>query len=178
MIDVHGVGYECEAPLSCFFELPEVGQPVIVFTHFHVREDQQSLFAFLTETDRQVFRDLIKINGVGAKMALGILSGMTRSELVQTVQAGDLAALTRLPGIGKKTAERLLIELRDRLDVSDVSNVAPGTSTGSKNATQEATEALISLGYKPQDASRMLSGLSADLSTEEMIREALRGQAG
>lgn len=176
MIDVHGVGYEMEAPLSTFFDLPEIGEQVVVFTHFHVREDLQSLFAFASEADRQVFRDLIRVNGVGAKMALAILSGMTASELAHSVHAGDVAALTRLPGIGKKTAERLLIELRDRLDVTCLASAdSSAPQPVKKDHHQEATEALIALGYKPQEASRMLATASPDLTTEELIREALKG---
>ncbi len=171
LIDVHGVGYEVEAPMSTFYNLPEAGAEVTLFTHLVVREDAQVLFGFGSEAERRFFRSLIKVNGVGPKLALTILSGISVEGFVRCVQENDTAALTRLPGIGKKTAERLVVEMRDRLD-----DVSASTTAGSAHPRDEALSALVSLGYKPQEASHMLRGIKEqDLSSEELIRRALQG---
>lgn len=181
LVDVGGVGYELQSPMSTIFELPEVGQKVTLVTHFHVREDAQILFAFLTEAERSLFRMLLKVNGIGAKMALAVLSGMNPQEFRQCILNGDQASLTRVPGIGKKTAERLIVEMRDRLEKADelsVSATASATSTDvvRDSPVTEATQALVALGYKPQDASRMVARHAADgLASDELIRLALKG---
>jgi Holliday junction DNA helicase RuvA len=179
LLDVGGVGYELEAPMSTFYELPAVGEYVALFTHLVVRDDAHILFAFATETERSLFRSLLKVNGVGAKMALAILSGMSADEFGACVRAQDSAALTRLPGVGKKTAERLIVEMRDRLDPGrDFGSVAPKATGGpvaAGDAVADAVGALIALGYKAPDASRMVRAVETqDLSSEEIIRAALQ----
>lgn len=173
LIDVHGVGYEVEAPMSTFYNLPEAGGEITLFTHLVVREDAQVLFAFGSEAERRFFRSLIKVNGVGPKLALTILSGISVDGFVRCVRENDAAALTRLPGIGKKTAERLVVEMRDRLDDAG----APASMTGiPSHPRDEALSALVSLGYKPQEASHMLQAIKeTGLSSEELIRRALQG---
>jgi len=173
LVDVHGVGYEVEAPMSTFYNLPEAGGEVTLFTHLVVREDAQVLFAFGSEAERRFFRSLIKVNGVGPKLALTILSGISVDGFVRCVRENDAAALTRLPGIGKKTAERLVVEMRDRLDDAG----APASLTGvMSHPRDEALSALVSLGYKPQEASHMLQAIKeTGLSSEELIRRALQG---
>lgn len=173
LIDVHGVGYEVEAPMSTFYNLPEAGLEITLFTHLVVREDAHVLFAFGSEAERRFFRSLIRVNGVGPKLALTILSGISVEGFVRCVQENDTAALTRLPGIGKKTAERLVVEMRDRLDDA----AAPGAASGVvAHPRDEALGALVSLGYKPQEATHMLQAIKeAGLSSEELIRRALQG---
>lgn len=173
LIEVHGVGYEVEAPMSTFYDLPDAGAEVTLFTHLVVREDAQVLFGFGTEAERRFFRSLIRVNGVGPKLALTILSGISVDGFVRCVRENDTAALTRLPGIGKKTAERLVVEMRDRLDETGV----PASALGAKaNPRDEALGALISLGYKPQEAGAMLQAIKeTGLSSEELIRRALQG---
>ena len=181
VIDVQGVGYELEAPMSTFYNLPGVGEKVKLFTHLIVREDAHILFGFSAEGERRMFRELLKVNGVGAKMALGILSGMSADEFSSCVQNDDTAALVRLPGIGKKTAERLIVEMRDRLQKLEgltSAAVAPA-AVGSRPETpiSDAVSALTALGYKPQDASRMVRAVETEgLSSEEIIRAALKGE--
>ncbi len=184
MLDVGGVGYELEAPMSTFYELPELGEKVTLHTHLVVREDAQLLYGFYHEADRALFRTLIKVNGVGAKLALTILSGMSAQVLIQCVADNDAAALVRLPGIGKKTAERLLIELRDRIKKIDISASSTGVPAHELAAAKvvvanspisDAVSALVTLGYKPQEASRMVNGVKAEgLPSEELIRLALQ----
>jgi Holliday junction DNA helicase RuvA len=180
LIDVGGVGYEVEAPMTTIYKLPELHEEVTLYTHLHVREDAQLLFAFGEERDRQLFRTLIKVNGVGAKMALTILSGMEADEFAQCIADGDAARLTRLPGVGKKTAERLIIEMRDRLkDWQSSQKSGPGSVDRSikmnVEPSDEAVSALISLGYKPQEASKyVLAVVADDMSSEDIIREALK----
>ena len=180
MMDVQGVGYEVEAPMTTFYDLPAVGEPVTLFTHLAVREDAHTLYGFIRQSDRSLFRTLIKVNGVGAKLALTILSGMEASHFAACVQAGDTAALVKLPGVGKKTAERLVVEMRDRLadwsGPADTASGAPRTAAPDvADPVEEAVSALIALGYKPQDASRMVRAVDAtDLATEEIIRAALQ----
>lgn len=179
MLEVQGVGYELEAPMSTFYNLPEQGKPVILFTHLAVRDDAHVLYGFASESERSLFRTLLRISGVGAKMALAILSGMSADEFARCVQREDMAALVRLPGVGKKTAERLIVEMRDRLDklqtaVSD-SGMAPGPAKLPETPESDAVGALIALGYKPSEASRMVRTVeSNDLSSEQIIRAALK----
>ena len=179
LLDVQGVGYEVEAPMTTFYDLPAVGENVTLFTHLAVREDAHTLYGFSQASDRHLFRTLIKVNGVGAKLALTILSGMPAGEFAVCVQAGDTASLVKLPGVGKKTAERLVVEMRDKL--SDWGS-APGVASGGAgaradvaNPVEEAVSALIALGYKAPDASRMVRATDTQgLTTEEIIRAALQ----
>lgn len=178
LVEVQGVGYEIEAPMTTFYDLPEIGQPVKLFTHLSVREDAHTLYGFSKTSDRALFRNLIKVNGVGAKLALTILSGMDANNFAACVQAGDSAALVKLPGIGKKTAERLIIEMRDRITETSLGPVttASGQTQVTANPVEEAVSALIALGYKAPDASSMVRGIDCqDLATEEIIRHALQG---
>ena len=165
MVEVNGVGYELEAPMSTFYQLPALGQPVTLVTHLAIRDDAHVLYGFFLEGERALFRSLLKVSGVGAKMALAILSGMTVDEFARCVQAADSAALVRLPGIGKRTAERLIVEMRDRLQGVAATPTPGRTSVSSgtqPNAATEATEALVALGYKPADASRMVQAVAAE----------------
>ncbi len=171
LLDVNGVGYEVEAPMSTIYNLPECGQTVTLHTHLHVREDAQILYGFSAESERQTFRQLIKVNGIGAKMALAVLSGMNPDEFRTVIETGDRDRLTRVPGIGKKTAERLLVELRDRTSLLDdwVSSGAPPDAQG------EAVEALIALGYSANEAKRLIKLIhDPALSAEDLIRQALK----
>ncbi len=184
MIDVGGVGYELEAPLSTFYDLPDVGTQVSLFTHLVVREDAHLLYGFAREAERRLFRVLLKVSGVGPRMALAILSGMTADDFARCIESDDVTALTRLPGIGKKTAQRLIVEMRDRLADGDLhatlGAAAPaGTDqTAGEDAVSDATSALIALGYKPAEASRMVRPLAQEgLSTEDLIRRALQATA-
>ncbi|MCP4044208.1 MAG: Holliday junction branch migration protein RuvA [Gammaproteobacteria bacterium] len=178
LLDVQGVGYEVEVPMTTFYDLPAVGEKLVLHIHHVVREDAQMLYGFLRELDRGLFRLLIKVNGVGPKLALAILSGMNAAEFSQCIQIGDSAALTRLPGIGKRTAERLIIEMRDRLDGgeatgADVSTAPSGAALEDPRA--EAVNALVALGYKPLDASKKVRAVAeAGMACEEIIRRALR----
>jgi len=177
VIDVAGVGYEVEAPLSVFYDLPETGQPVVILTHLSVKEDSHTLYGFSSEAERTLFRQLLKISGIGAKLALTILSGASGEELARYVAERDTAALTRLPGIGKKTAERIIIELRDKLgDLPDALSAGPaGGKVAGGSALGEATNALIALGYKPQEAGRMARSVAEpEMSVEQIIRHALQ----
>jgi Holliday junction DNA helicase RuvA len=177
VIDVAGVAYEVEAPLSVFYDLPELGNPLILLTHLQIKEDGHNLFGFASESQRTLFRQLLKISGIGAKLALAILSGSSPDELARFVREGDTAALTRLPGIGKKTAERIIIELRDKLDHLPLSPALPGGGTGvvAGNAASEANHALASLGFKPQEASRLVRLVAKpEMTAEEIIRLALQ----
>ena len=180
LLDVNGVGYELEAPMTTFYDLPATGSEVILFTHLVVREDAHTLFAFGRVEDRSLFRALIKVNGVGAKLALTILSGMDATAFVRCVQEKDSASLVRLPGVGKKTAERLIVEMADRLDDWQPAAVverdgAPAAVETVANPVEEAVGALIALGYKPPEASRMVRAVETrDLPAEEIIRLALQ----
>jgi Holliday junction DNA helicase RuvA len=171
-LDVGGVGYELEAPMSTFYRLPDAGQPLSLVTHLVVREDAHSLYGFFTEAERSLFRSLLKISGVGPRIALGVLSGMSVEGFYQCVRDKELASLIRIPGVGRKTAERLLMEMADRLPGLGVDvAVLPVRST----AASEAHGALLALGYKPGEIVRMLKDLDGGrLSTEELIREALK----
>ena len=183
MIDVHDVGYEVQAPMSTFYQLPELDHPVVLLIHMVVREDAQLLYGFYSESERLLFKSLIKVNGVGPKLALTILSGISADEFVQVIKNNDESGLIRLPGIGKKTAQRLIVEMRDRLD--DWKNDSPdsmgNTSTESENLIseqdmiREAVSAMIALGYKPAEASKMISQLDVqDQSSEMLIKQALK----
>ena len=184
VLDVQGVGYELEAPMSTFYDLPAVGQQVALFTHLMVRDDAHVLYGFSKDAERDMFRSLLRVNGVGAKMALAILSGMSGKEFARCVQENDTASLVRLPGIGKKTAERLIIEMRDRLGSVDTLVVGDNRSAAASEQARrpspvaDAVGALVALGYKPQEASRMVRGVdAAELSSEEIIRAALKAVA-
>jgi Holliday junction DNA helicase RuvA len=179
LLDVQGVGYEVEAPMTTFYDLPPVGESVALFTHLAVREDAHTLYGFGKASDRSLFRSLIKVNGVGARLALTILSGMQASEFVLCVQAGDTAALVKLPGVGKKTAERLVVEMRDKLTDWGGGGVAGGLAATARpdvvNPVEEAVSALMALGYKAHEASRLVRAIDArNLSTEDIIRAALQ----
>lgn len=176
LIDVGGVGYEVEAPMSTLYELGDTGRDVVVHTHLSVREDAQQLFGFATLGERDLFRVLIRINGVGGKLALAILSTIPAAEFTRVVEEGDVTALTRVPGIGKKTAERLVVEMRGRTDAL-MAPASGDASAGSRpqDAATEATDALIALGYKPAEAGRMVQkAAGADMDSEAIIRAALR----
>lgn len=178
LVDVNGVGYELEAPMSTFYGLPAVGEPVSLFTHLVVREDAHILFGFGTDGERRLFRGLLKVSGVGPKIALGILSGASVEDFLRIVEAEDTAMLTRIPGIGRKTAERVIIEMRD-----SVHKLAPPAAAGGAAPDEaaalspqgEAFAALLALGYKPPEVTRLLKAADEPgLSTTEMIRRALK----
>lgn len=184
LVEAAGIGYEVQASMTTFYRLPEVGQEIILYTHLVVREDAHLLFGFADQRERALFRTLIKVNGVGPKLALTILSSIDADDFVRCVQLQDSASLTRLPGIGKKTAERLIIEMRDRLTSWDgvpqeiVAMINPGTASNSRSAIQDAVSALVTLGYRPQEASRAVALVeNQELSREELIRLALKGLA-
>ena len=183
LLDVQGVGYELEASMSTFYNLPECGENIILHTHLVVREDAQLLYGFFSLTERLMFRNLIKISGVGPKLALTILSGMNAEDFTRCILEEDSKTLTKLPGVGKKTAERLVIELKDRLQKDDSIKLPGVTDTGraalerQANPVNDAVSALISLGYKAQQASQMVRDLDVeDKSTEDIIRAALQGR--
>lgn len=174
MIDVGGVGYELEAPMSTFYDLPEVGREVTLFTHHAVKEDSVALYGFKSEIERRLFRDVQKVTGIGAKIALAILSGASVDDFARLVQTGDVVALTRIPGIGKKTAERIVVELRDR--AADFTG-GPASIVGKgvpNDPVAEASVALQQLGYKPAEITRMLKEGAAGDSAEDIIRKALK----
>jgi len=184
LIDVHGVGYELLASMNTCYQLPEVGQSVILYTHLVVREDAQLLYGFYEVQERTLFKALIKASGVGPKTALAILSSMDPKKFASCITQEDLASLVRIPGIGKKTAERLIVEMRDRLSDWEMAGevvTAQGHSpsiTAEHAVTKDAISALVTLGYKPQEASRAIGKISQkELSTEALIREALRNMA-
>ncbi|WP_028919155.1 Holliday junction branch migration protein RuvA [Pseudoxanthomonas suwonensis] len=174
VIDVNGVGYELEAPMSTFYDLPELGREVSLFTHYAQKEDSVSLYGFLRESERRLFRDVQKVSGIGAKIALAVLSGVSVDEFARLVQAGDVTALTRIPGIGKKTAERMVVELRDR-----AADLAGGGSSGmpapAGDPVADAATALQQLGYKPAEAARMArDGAAPGDDAAAIIRKALQ----
>lgn len=173
VVDVAGIGYEVEAPMTTFYELPEVGAPLTLVTHLHVREDAHVLYGFSNESERELFRSLLKVSGVGARIALAVLSGMSVEGFYHCVRNKDLASLTRVPGIGRKTGERLLLEMADRLPERRAGAAAGGD--GASGPEGEARDALVALGYKPAEVTKMLDRLDTSaLPTEELIREALR----
>jgi Holliday junction DNA helicase RuvA len=180
MLDVNGVGYEIDAPLSTFYHLPDVGKEITLFTHFVVREDAHHLYGFFSRDERSLFRTLLKVNGVGPRLALTILSSIESSEFIRCVINNDTDSLVRIPGIGKKTAERLMIEMRDKVSSLNVSATLPSDASGNKTPqrnqiSQDAVSALIALGYKPQEASRAIAKVDEPgMTSEEIIRRALR----
>lgn len=180
LIDVQGVGYELEASMSTFYNLPECGEVVTLHTHMVVREDAQLLYGFFSSAERLMFRTLIKISGVGPKLALTILSGMSADDFSRCILEGDSKALTQLPGVGKKTAERLVVELKDRLAKDDSIKLsgAPEKIERRTSPVNDAVSALISLGYKSQQASQMIREMDVEgKSTADIIRSALQGSA-
>lgn len=178
LIEVAGVGYELEAPMSTFYDLPAVGSEVILHTHFLVRDDAQTLYGFARESERALFRQLLRVTGVGAKLGLAILSGMDAEAFGRAIEQEDVTALMRLPGIGRRTAERLILELRDRLDqLPAVGRAAVDRAAPVAVATpaEDAVSALVALGYRPPDAQRMVRAVdAAGLSSEALIRAALK----
>ena len=176
MVDVHGVGYELEAPMSTVFDLPEVGREVVLFTHYAQKEDSVSLYGFLRESERRLFREVQKVSGIGAKIALAVLSGASVDEFARLVQTGDVAALTRIPGIGKKTAERIVVELRDR--AAELGGVGGPIAKGQPIPADPQSEAVIALqqlGYKPAEAAKMAKdAFEAGDTAEAVIRKALK----
>lgn len=182
LIDVNGVAYELNAPMTTFYDLPATGEAVTLHTHLVVRDDAHLLYGFSRESQRRLFRSLLKVSGVGPRVALAILSGLTVDEFVSCITTEDVARITRVPGIGRKTAERLIVEMRDK--VQTIEGAASGaipvdTGKGSMNPVGEAVSALMALGYKPNEASRLVRTVESDgLDTEEIIRQALRSAAG
>jgi len=177
MLDVNGVGYEIEAPMSTFYELPAVGERIILFTHLMIRDDAHVLYAFYQEQERLLFRTLLKISGVGGKMALAILSGMNAGEFSLCIQNEDVTALVRIPGVGKKTAQRLIIEMKDKLVVtgSALTSSAAAPAAVQESPSSEAISALVALGYRPVEANRLVKAVEVEgLSSEELIRAALQ----
>lgn len=183
VVDVQGVGYEIDAPMSTFYQLPEVGQEVNLFTHYVVREDAHLLFGFYTQAERHLFRTLLKVNGVGPRLALTVLSSATPEMFVQSILNNDTASLVRLPGVGKKTAERLVVEMRDKLSGWTQAKTGEGATLAKHDdprhqVVQDAVAALMSLGYKQQEANRFVTKSDDGVSgSEELIRRALREMA-
>jgi Holliday junction DNA helicase RuvA len=176
-VEVGGLGYELEAPMSTFFHLPAVGEEVKLLTHLVVREDAHVLYGFASEDERRLFRSLIKVSGVGPKIALALLSGISVAAFAECIQREDIAALTRVPGVGRKTAERLIVELRDRLAAAGATGPT-GIRAAGATAESEAYNALVALGYRPAEATRLLKAVGPGThSTEDLIRRALQGAA-
>ena len=176
IIECNGVGYDVETPMSTFFELPAVGDELFLYTHLLVREDAQILYGFATDNERVLFRTLLKVRGVGARIGLAVLSAMSVTDFNRCIEYEDTAALSKIPGIGKKTAERLIIEMRDRIDKIIGSNAA--MVTVAQGPKSEAVDALVALGYKPAEVNRLIAKLDVDgQSTENIIRLALRQAA-
>ncbi len=182
LIDVNGVGYELESPMTTFYDLPAIGEAVTLHTHLVVRDDAHLLYGFSRENQRWLFRSLLKVSGVGPRVALAILSGLTTEEFASCVTTEDVARITRVPGIGRKTAERLIVEMRDKVQLEE--GVIRGANTAkagevSLNPVGEAVSALMALGYKANEASRLVRTVAGDgLNTEEIIRQALKSAAG
>lgn len=180
LVEVGGIGYEVEAPMSTIYDLPGIGKEVILLTHHAVKEDSVTLYGFLHESERALFRNLLKVSGIGAKIALAVLSGVSTDHFARLVHAGDVVALTKIPGIGKKTAERIVVELRDRLDgLSGVPGASMRAAGAPLDAAGEATVALQQLGYKPVEVTRLVQKVAAEGDTAEaIIRKALRAALG
>ena len=185
LLEVSGVGYELQLPMTCFYELPSLGEEVILYTHFVVREDAQLLYGFNNRRERSLFRELLKANGVGPKLALAILSGMSANQVVSAIEREDISSLIKLPGVGKKTAERLVVEMKDRLKgwsegalftpMTDAVGVAQANGEPLSSVEEEAISALLALGYKPQQAATVVSKVAIPaMKVEALIREALR----
>ena len=171
LIDCNGVGYECEVPMSTFYLLPQVGDKVTLLTHFVVREDAQLLFGFGTNQERLMFRQLLKVNGIGAKSALAILSGLSIDELIQAVSLQEAGLLTRVPGIGKKTAERLLLELKDKFTLDSALSIK---GSGMASISQDVLNALIALGYNERESLNVVKSLDINLTVNDGIKQALK----
>jgi Holliday junction DNA helicase RuvA len=171
LIDCNGVGYECEVPMSTFYLLPQVGEKVTLLTHFVVREDAQLLFGFGTTQERLMFRQLLKVNGIGAKSALAILSGLSIDELIQAVSLQEASLLTRVPGIGKKTAERLLLELKDKFSLDSALSIK---GSGITTMSQDVLNALIALGYNERESLNAVKSLDQNLTVNDGIKQALK----
>lgn len=181
LVDVGGIGYDVDIPMTTLYDLPDIGTSVMLYTHMAVREDAHQLFGFLTESDRRLFRELIKVNGIGGRTALGILSGMNALDLIECIRSENLVTLCKIPGIGKKTAERLVIEMRDRLKNWGIVANASGsmrvsmTESDPQSNKDEAISALIALGYHPKDAQKAVDKCYNEAhSSEELIRQALK----
>ncbi len=184
LLETNGVGYEVQLPMTCFYELPDLGQEAIIFTQFVVREDAQLLYGFNDKQERALFRELIKVNGVGPKLALAILSGMSAQQFVAAVEREDITTLVKLPGVGKKTAERLVVEMKDRFkglngdlfnNTGDIQLPASASQNSDADIEAEAVSALVALGYKPREASRLVSKIAKPgADCETLIRDALR----
>lgn len=174
LVDCHGVGYEVDVPMSTFYNLPALGEPVSLLTHLAVREDAHQLFGFATEAERSAFRQLIRISGVGARTALAILSGLSVADLAQAVTLQEGARLVKVPGIGKKTAERLLLELKGKLGAE---LPAAGSSTAQNDTQRDIEQALLALGYNEKEAQAALKGLPEDISVSDGIKQALKALA-
>lgn len=183
IIDVGGVGYELDAPMSTFYGLPAVGSEVNLFTHLVVREDAHILFGFATEQERRLFRELLKVSNVGPKLALALLSGMSVESFLACIEAQDVDALMRIPGVGRKTGERLVVEMRDRIKAFGQLSATPPSASGAplqgaQGAQSEAFSALVALGYKPPEVLRLLKSVDESAqTTEEIIRRALQAAA-
>jgi len=171
LIDCNGVGYECEVPMSTFYLLPQVGDKVTLLTHFVVREDAQLLFGFGTNQERLMFRQLLKVNGIGAKSALAILSGLSIDELIQAVSLQEAGLLTRVPGIGKKTAERLLLELKDKFTLDSALSIK---GSGITSISQDVLNALVALGYNERESLNAVKSLDVNLTVNDGIKQALK----
>jgi Holliday junction DNA helicase RuvA len=179
LLDVQGVGYELEAPMTTFYDLPVSGQEVVLYTHLVVRDDAHLLFGFSRASQRLLFRNLLKVNGIGPRVALAILSGLSEQEFARCVATDDITRITRVPGIGKKTAERFIIEMRDKVETELAAVGKDGISSALTDPAAEAVSALMALGYKGNEASRLVRNVSGnDLTTEDIIRQALRNVAG
>ena len=181
IVDVNGVGYEIEVPTSVFFELPELNKDLQLIIHHLVREDASILYGFRSFSQRQLFRTLLKVNGIGAKSALAVLSTMSSAEFARVINDQDIAAITQVPGIGKKTAQRLMIEMKDKVDLSELSDVSGGAQPARLGVQAEAVSALQSLGFKPQEARQIVNKIYKDnsgLAVEDIVRMSLKQQGG
>lgn len=181
IVDVRGIGYEIEVPTSVFFELPELRKDIHLIIHHLVREDASILYGFRSFSQRQLFRTLLKVNGIGAKSALAVLSTMSSAEFSRVINDQDISAITQVPGIGKKTAQRLMIEMKDKVNFSELSDVTKGAQPARLGVQGEAVSALQSLGFKPQDARQIVNKIykeNSDLAVEEIIRMSLKQQGG
>ena len=175
VVECNGVGYEVETPMSTFLDLPELGTELFLYTHLLVREDAQILYGFSSEDERLMFRTLLKVNRVGAKMALGILSAMSTNDFRRCVELEDTSTMSKIPGVGKKTAERLIIEMRDRIDMAAPGGGSAAPLTVEASARSEAVDALVALGYKPKEVTSLIAKLDIeDKSAEDIIRLALK----
>ncbi|NND64498.1 MAG: Holliday junction branch migration protein RuvA [Gammaproteobacteria bacterium] len=177
VVDVGGIGYEVQVPMSTFYQLPEIDHAVKLYTHFAVREDAQTLYGFSDPHERQLFRSLIKVSGVGGRIALAILSGINVNSFIQSVENEDITRLVKVPGIGKKTAERLIVEMRDRLQDIPTSGDETGAKSTLADTEREAYDALVALGYREKEVSKMLASIDSSQNTEEIIRQALQKSA-